>query len=383
MILSKKLEGDKVIWSIVLLLSILSVLVVYSSTGTLAYKYQNGNTEFYMIKHLSTIVMALVIMYFVHKLDSKYYKMVSKFGILVAIPLLIYTLVKGTNLNEASRWIRVPVINLTFQTSDFAKLVLIMYISRMLALKQENLNDLKTGFLPVVIPVIIVCVIILPANFSTAAMLFATCFVLMFIGRVYWKHLLSLVGLGVAGILLIIMVANFAPKLVPRFATWQKRVESFKSGSDNEKDNFQSNLSKIAIASGGVIGKGPGKSIQRNFLPHPYSDFIFAIIIEEYGMVSGLILLLLYSVLLYRGFRILAKSQKTFGALMAFGLSFSLVFQAMINMAVAVNLFPVTGQPLPMLSMGGSSLWITSISIGLILNVSKEVEQEQTKLQEA
>lgn len=369
------IKGDKAIWSVVIILSIVSTVVVYSSTGALAYKRQNGNTEFYLFKHVFTLVFGLGLMVLTHNIKYIYYNRLSQIAMFAAIPLLIFTLAKGSNLNEASRWIQIPVINLTFQTSDFAKLALISYVARMLAVKQEKLHDFKEGFLPIILPVITICVLILPANFSTAAVLFTTCFTLMFIGRVHYKHMLALIGIGIAGILIILAVGKFAPKVFPRFGTWMKRIENFQSS--DSKGNFQVEQAKIAIATGAPFGKGPGKSTQRNFLPHPYSDFIYAIIIEEYGTLMGLGILLLYIIILFRGLRILKRCDKTFGSLLAFGLSFSLVFQGLINMAVATNLFPVTGQPLPLLSMGGTSIWFTSISIGIILSVSRDLESNE------
>lgn len=370
--LGSLIKGDRAIWAVVIILSIVSTVVVYSSTGALAYKRQNGNTEFYLIKHVFTLVFGLALMVLTHNIKYIYYNRLSQIAMFAAIPLLIFTLAKGSNLNEASRWIQIPVINLTFQTSDFAKLALISYVARMLAVKQEKLHDFKEGFVPIILPVIAICGLILPANFSTAAVLFTTCFALMFIGRVHYKHMLALVGIGIAGILIILAVGKFAPKVFPRFGTWMKRIENFQS--KDSKGNFQVEQAKIAIATGAPFGKGPGKSTQRNFLPHPYSDFIYAIIIEEYGTLMGLGILLLYIIILFRGLRILKRCDKTFGSLLAFGLSFSLVFQGLINMAVATNLFPVTGQPLPLLSMGGTSIWFTSISIGIILSVSRDLD---------
>ena len=378
--LSSFIKGDKAIWSVVIILSIVSTVVVYSSTGALAYKRQNGNTEFYLFKHVFTLVFGLGLMVLTHNIKYIYYNRLSQIAMFAAIPLLIFTLAKGSNLNEASRWIQIPVINLTFQTSDFAKLALISYVARMLAVKQEKLHDFKEGFLPIILPVITICVLILPANFSTAAVLFTTCFTLMFIGRVHYKHMLALIGIGIAGILIILAVGKFAPKVFPRFGTWMKRIENFQSS--DSKGNFQVEQAKIAIATGAPFGKGPGKSTQRNFLPHPYSDFIYAIIIEEYGTLMGLGILLLYIIILFRGLRILKRCDKTFGSLLAFGLSFSLVFQGLINMAVATNLFPVTGQPLPLLSMGGTSIWFTSISIGIILSVSRDLESNEEESKE-
>jgi len=379
--LSSFIKGDKAIWSVVIILSIVSTVVVYSSTGALAYKRQNGNTEFYLFKHVFTLVFGLGLMVLTHNIKYIYYNRLSQIAMFAAIPLLIFTLAKGSNLNEASRWIQIPVINLTFQTSDFAKLALISYVARMLAVKQEKLHDFKEGFLPIILPVITICVLILPANFSTAAVLFTTCFTLMFIGRVHYKHMLALIGIGIAGILIILAVGKFAPKVFPRFGTWMKRIENFQSS--DSKGNFQVEQAKIAIATGAPFGKGPGKSTQRNFLPHPYSDFIYAIIIEEYGTLMGLGILLLYIIILFKKLRILKRCDKTFGSLLAFGLSFSLVFQGLINMAVATNLFPVTGQPLPLLSMGGTSIWFTSISIGIILSVSRDLESNESNEEES
>lgn len=365
--LSAYIKGDRVIWAIVFFLSIVSLLVVYSATGTLAYKYQKGNTEYYMIKHAMILLFGIGLIIMVHRVKYTWFSRLSQIAIFLAAPLLLLTLLKGANLNEASRWLSIPGTGLTFQTSDFAKIALIAYLSRILSQKQDKIKDFKTGFVPVMIPVIIICALILPANFSTAAVLFSTSLVLMFVGRVNIKYLLSLIGVGIVFLSLFIVVVINSSN-TGRVGTWKKRIENFASG--DSKGNYQVEQAKIAIATGGLIGKGPGKSTQRNFLPHPYSDFIYAIIIEEYGMASGVIIVFLYLILLLRGIRTSIRSEKLFGSLLAFGCSFSLVFQAMINMAVAVNLGPVTGQPLPMLSMGGTSIWFTCLSIGLILSVS-------------
>jgi cell division protein FtsW len=369
-----KLKGDKVIWTVVLLLSIISILVVYSSTGTLAYKYHAGNTEYYLFKHAFILLFGIFLMYFTHNIKYTYYSRISQLLIFIAAPLLLFTLIKGSNLNEASRWLALPGTNLTFQTSDLAKLALIMYVARILSLKQDQIKDFKGAFVPVMLPIIIICGLILPANFSTAAVLFTTCLVLMFIGRVNMKYILALVGTGVVLLSLFILVVINSSN-TGRVGTWKKRIENFTSG--DSKGNYQVEQAKIAIATGGTFGKGPGKSTQRNFLPHPYSDFIYAIIIEEYGLGFAIIIALLYMILLFRGVRIVTKTDKTFAAMLAIGCSFSLVFQAMINMAVAVNLFPVTGQPLPLLSMGGTSIWFTSIALGIVLSVSREVETQK------
>lgn len=370
------IKGDRVIWAVVLLLAIVSVLVVYSSIVTLAYRFEGGNTEYYLFKHSIILMVGFALIYFAHKLNYKYYSRISQIAVILAIPLLLLTLLTGTSINEASRWLVIPVVNQTFQTSDLAKLALIMFLARMLSKKQDNIKDFNQAFIPIMIPVLIICGLILPANFSTAAMLFVTCLVLMFIGRINFAYIISLVTIGIVslGIFLAVILNS---ENTGRVGTWQNRIENFMDGGNQE--NYQVLQSKIAIASGGTMGKGPGGSTQRNFLPHPYSDFIYAIVIEEYGIVGGFIILLLYLILLYRGVVISRKAPRTFGSLLAIGLSFSLVFQAMINMAVAVNLFPVTGQPLPMVSMGGTSIWFSCLAIGIILSVSRESESEEMK----
>ena len=370
--LLNKIKGDKIIWLVVIILSVFSILAVYSSTGTLAYKYQGGNTEYYMIKHFIILVLGLFLMYLAHLVKYTYFSRIFQIALWIAVPLLLLTLFFGLNLNEARRVLPLP-FGLTFQTSDLAKLTLIMYLARMLTKRQEVIKDFKSAFLPIVIPVLIVCFLILPANFSTAAILFTTSLVLMFIGRVSLKHIFSMVGIGIVIMFFMVLIAKSYPNFLPRVDTWISRVENFKE--PNAEENYQVEQAKIAIASGGIVGKMPGNSEQRNFLPHPYSDFIFAIIIEEYGLIGGSLVVFLYLILLFRAVKIVAKVPRNFGAFLTIGVAFSLVFQAMINMAVAVNLLPVTGQTLPFISMGGTSIWFTSISIGIILSVSKEVEK--------
>ncbi len=368
------IKSDKVIWIVVIILSIFSILAVYSSTGTLAYRKQSGNTEYYLFKHFGILVFGFLLMYFSSLIKYSYYSRISQIAFYITIPLLIYTLAYGTRLNEATRWLTLPLINISFQTSDLGKLFLIIYIARLLTKKQENIKDLKQAFIPIVLPVLIICGLILPANLSTAAILFVTCLILMFIGRVNLKHLFSMIGIGVVFLsLFILILINSENK--GRIGTWGNRIESFAQG--NSENNYQVEQAKIAIARGGIIGKLPGNSTQKNFLPHPYSDFIFAIIIEEYGMIGGFIIVLMYLIILYRGIRIVSRSPGTFSAFLTMGVSFSLVFQAMINMAVAVNLLPVTGQPLPLVSMGGTSIWFTSLALGIILSVSRETEKNK------
>ncbi len=367
--LLKNIKGDKVIWVVVIFLSVFSLLTVYSSTGTLSYKYQSGNTEYYMIKHFLILLFGFALMYFAHRLKYTNYSRIFQIALYIAIPLLILTLIIGLSLHEAKRYLPLP-FNLSFQTSDLAKLTLIMYLARLLTKKQEEIKDFKSAFVPLMVPVLIVCALILPANFSTAAMLFSTSLILMFIGRVKLKYLFSLIGISL-GVLIIFLVIlyNLPGEKQGRLWTWKHRLE--------QTDVYQIEQSKIAIASGGLMGKGPGNSTQRNFLPHPYSDFIFSIIVEEYGLAGGGFIVLLYMVLFFRAVKIITKIPRNFGAFLTFGVSFSLVFQAMINMGVAVNLLPVTGQPLPLVSMGGTSIWFTSLSIGIILSVSKEVGKDK------
>ena len=385
--INKYIKGDRVIWAVVLLLAIFSVLVVYSSIVTLAYKYQGGNTEYYLFKHSIILFIGFLLMYFAHKVNYRYYSRMSQIGLLLAIPLLLFTLLTGASINDASRWLVIPIINQTFQTSDLAKLALIMFLARMLSKRQDNIKDFNQEFLPIMIPVLIVCGLILPANLSTAAMLFVTCLVLMFVGRINLKYIFSLVAVGITLLSIFIAIglsvqeiktSDTNSALTNRVITWKNRITNFSDGS--AQANYQAEQSKIAIATGGVMGKGPGRSTQRNFLPQSYSDFIFATVIEEYGIVGGTFTLLLYLILLYRGVLIAKNAPRTFGSLLAIGLSFSLVFQAMINMAVAVNLFPVTGQPLPMVSMGGTSIWFTCLAVGIILSVSRNTENEKMEM---
>ncbi len=372
--LLKHIKGDRTIWIVVIFLYLVSTLAVYSSTGTLAYRFREGNTEYYLIKHVVIILLGLGLMFLAHKVKYTYYSRISQLALMIAIPLLLFTLLRGTTIHEASRWITLPIINVSFQSSDLAKLAIIMYLARLLTRKQSIIKDLNSAFLPMILPVIAVCGLIMPANLSTALVLFVTCVVLMFIGRVRFKYIMALTGISIAGAALFIVIISAMPES-GRVGTWQNRVDTF-LGKEGQ-DTYQADQAKIAIATGGFIGKLPGNSTQRNFLPQAYSDFIYAIIIEEYGLAGGVLVLLFYMILLYRGIRVAHKSPGTFGALLAAGLSFSLVFQAMINMAVAVNLVPVTGQPLPLVSMGGTSLWFTSLAIGIILSVSRAIEQEE------
>jgi cell division protein FtsW len=389
--LLSRTRGDKVIWAVVVLLALVSMLVVYSSTGLLAYRYNRGNTEVYLFRQILFIGAGLAVIYFSHRVNYTLYSRVARILFIISIPLLVYTLFFGIRLNEGSRWIRLPIINLTFQTSDLAKLALFMYISRLLSKKQGVIKDFRKGYLPVLLPVIIVCGLIAPANLSTALLVGATSLLLMFIGRASMKHLLITIGAALVPLVILVTVAvayydktegrsKDLPAILEkgRVSTWISRVQDFMYPSQDadKEDNYQTNQAKIAIAKGGVLGLGPGNSETRNFLPHPYSDFIFAIIMEEYGLAGGVFIIFVYLIFLFRCIRIFRKCPYAFGAFLALGLSFTLVIQALINMAVTVNLFPVTGVTLPLISMGGSSFLFTCLAIGIILSVARNVEQE-------
>ena len=394
--LASKTKGDKVIWAIVVILTLASLLVVYSSTGSLAYKYSKS-TESYLFKQFAFIVLGVMLIYFAHRVNYTIYARVAKILFLISIPLMIYTLLFGSRLNSANRWITLPVINMTMQTSDLAKLALFMYLSLQLSRKQDVIKDFKKGFLPIIIPVGIICLLIAPANLSTALLVGATSLLLMFIGRINTKHILITIGIGLVPIILLVSVAvkyydkvEQKQKELPaifsggRIPTWISRIQTFiytDKNTDSEK-LYQTNQAKIAVANGGWIGKGPGNSTQRNFLPHSYSDFIYAIIIEEYGFLGASFMMFIYLLFLYRCIRLYRKCPFAFGAFLALALSFTLVIQAIANMGVAVNAFPNTGVTLPLVSMGGSSFLFTCLSIGIVLSVARNVEQLEGKNQE-
>lgn len=375
----KKTKGDHIIWAVVLVLSFISLLAVYSSTGSLAYRMEK-NSSYYLVKQLMVLGLGLLIIYWVHKVNYTKFAKVAVILYLLSLPLLLYTLFFGTSLNEGSRWIRLPVINLTFQTSDLAKLALFMFLARTLSIKQAVIKDLKEGFVPVLLPMLFTCALIAPANLSTALMLGVTCSILFYIGRVQVQHILLLVVVGFIGVSVLFTISKITG--FGRAKTWEKRIEDFagkkKEGGDHE-DVYQVQQAKIAIANGGATGRGPGRSLQKNFLPHPYSDFIFSIIIEEYGLIGGAIVVMLYLLFLWRSILIFKRCPFAFGAFLAVGLSITLVFQAMLNMAVNVHLVPVTGLTLPMISMGGSSIWFTSVAIGIVLSVSRYVDEMEGK----
>ncbi|MFN8247651.1 MAG: FtsW/RodA/SpoVE family cell cycle protein [Ferruginibacter sp.] len=392
--LVSKTRGDKFIWALVIILTLASLLLVYSSTGSLAYR-MSKSTESYLFKQFAFIILGLIIIYFAHRINYAVYSRVALILFLASIPLLLYTLLFGVQLNAGSRWIKLPVINMTFQTSDLAKLALFMYMSRQLSRKQNVIKDFKKGFLPIIVPVAIICLLVAPANLSTSLLIFGTSLMIMFIGRVSTKHILYTLGIAAIPIVLLLSLAvatydskTGETKKLPavlaagRIPTWISRIQTFvysKKEDDNEK-SYQINQAKIAIANGGWLGRGPGNSLQRNFLPHSYSDFIYAIIIEEYGLLGAAVILGIYLLFLFRCIRLYQKCPYAFGAFLALALSFTLVIQAIANMGVNVNLFPNTGVTLPLVSMGGSSFLFTCLAIGIILSVARNVEQQEGKL---
>ena len=387
--LKEKTQGDKVIWAIVIVLSLVSLLVVYSATNSLAYKLYKGNTFIYLFKQIAFITLGILIVYFAHRVNYTIYSRVAKVMFYISIVLLIYTLFFGAKINDGSRWIKLPFINLTVQTSDIAKLALFMYLSRLLSKKQDVIKDFWKGFVPMMIPVVIICALIIPANLSTALLTGATSLLLLFIGRVSVKHIMLVVGVAMIPVIFLVIMAKVhydkeegKSKELPailsagRVPTWIKRVQDFMY-TKNDESPYQVQQAKIAIAKGGIFGLGPGNSEQRNFLPHPYSDFIYAIIIEEYGLIGASFIVFIYLVFLFRSIKLFRKCPYAFGAFLALALSFTLVIQAMTNMAVNVGLFPVTGVTLPLVSMGGSSFLFTCLSIGIILSVARNVEDAE------
>lgn len=376
----KYIGGDRIIWAVIIVLSLYSLLSVYSTSGILVFRNPGSSPTYYVFRHGILLMAGLFMVYLTHLVPYRYFSRLSQLLMIIVIPLLIVTLFFGEDVNQATRRLQVPLLGFTFQTSDLAKLALIVYVARLLSHKQNDIKDLKKAFLPIMVPVGIICVLIMPEDLSTALILMATCVILMYIGRIKMSYLLLLCVAGIfvislyAGISLLTQKENRAP-------TWWSRVESH---FDKETESYQVEQAKIAVASGGILGKFPGNSTQRNFLPHSYSDYIYAVIIEEYGLLlGGIPILLMYLILLYRAGVLVRKSTRTFPAFLAVGLTLGLVLQAMVHMAVAVDLLPVTGQPLPLVSMGGTSRIITCISLGIILSVSKGIIEQQRLESEA
>ncbi|MBC7864833.1 MAG: FtsW/RodA/SpoVE family cell cycle protein [Bacteroidia bacterium] len=379
------IKSDRTVWIIVLLICIFSLLVVYSSSNVLAHKFRHGDTASFLFKQFLVIAVGFGLMIGMHFINYKYYSRLSQLAYLCILPLLVLTLVMGKSENGAERWL--DVFGFSVQTSEIAKLVLIIYVARVLTVKQEQLKNFGVILLHLILPISLVCVLILPANFSTAAMLFVICFVMMFLGQVPLKFMAILTGGGLVLLFLFGFWVWKSPEDFKRGETWKARIAHFfhiDTGNNithdltkNSEENFQADMAKMAIANGKIFGVGPGNSIQKGVLPQASSDFIFAVFVEEYGLIFGVGLIFLYMTLFFRGIAILKKTDKVFGGLMVVGLSFAIIFQAFINMAVAIGLFPVTGQPLPMFSSGGTSILFTLAAIGIILSVSRRSAMEK------
>ena len=385
---NKLFQGDRVIWMVALMLAFISLLAVYSATGTYANSKYDGNNAFVLLSHAVRLSLGLVVLYAIHLVKYTYYSRIFQLAFWVSIPLLAYTMFFGTDLNDAQRVVN--LFGVSFQSSDLAKIALIGYLARELTIRQDDIKDFKNAFVPLMLPVLVVTGLIFPENFSTAAILFVSCMVLLFVGRINFKYLMIFFMIALFAMsMYILIVLNDKDGDNGRVGTWERRIESFfRSDEDltdeeraelENKEDFQEIQAKIAIAGGGLWGKMPGNSTQRNFLPHPYSDFIFAIIVEEYGLIGGAFVVLLYLILFFRAIKITTEIPQSFGGFLAFGLSFMLVMQAMINMGVAVGILPVTGQPLPLVSMGGTSLMFTGCAFGMILSVSKEVKNKSKR----
>ncbi len=384
--LINNLKGDKVIWTFVALLALFSFMPVFSASSNLAYMgHGTGNTLGYLVKHFGHICIGFMIIYWIHKVPYHYFRAISLVALPVVWLLLGYTLVKGTVIAgaNASRWIQVPFIGITFQTSTLAFIVLMVFVARYLSKKRDNPITFKSSFIELWIPVFITLMFILPANFSTAALMFSMVLMLVFIGQYPLKYIAIIIGTGILAFILFVLVSKAFPdaKFFSRVKTWESRLENFTTDKPDE-DDYQIEKAKIAIASGGFQGLGPGKSVQKNFLPQSSSDFIYAIIVEEYGLIGGLTILGLYLLLFFRFIVAAHKANSLFGKLVVVGLGFPIVFQALINMAVAVELLPVTGQTLPLISSGGSSIWMTCIALGIIIGVTKKEEEIAQELSE-
>ena len=372
------IKGDKYIWAIAILLSLVSIVLVYSSSSHLAFAYKQGNTLSFLVKHLIHLGIGFFIMWTLSRVPFKYFYNSSILIFGLALILICWAISGGETIGgaNASRWIRIA--GFTFQPSELAKLALFVLLARNLVHFRDKLHSFKQSFFPILGPVILICALILPSNFSTAAIIFMISFLIMFIGRYSLKSLGAMILIGVVSLGLFYTAVTKFPNISNRVETWKVRIESFTD--KNSEGNYQVNHAKTAIARGGVWGQGPGKSVQKYFLPQSSSDFIYAVIVEEYGRVGGLFVIILYLMLLFRVLSIASKSDDDFAILMTIGLGFSIVSQAFINMAVAVNLLPVTGQTLPLISAGGSSVWMTCAAIGLILSISNSIQPQLENL---
>jgi len=380
----KYIKGDLTIWALVLGLAIFSFMPVYSASTNLVYVAHNGTTSGHLMKHFMLLLLGFIIIYATHKVPYKYFSAGSVIMLPLVIGLLLFTLLKGKTIGgaNASRWIQIPFVGVGFQTSTLAGVVIMMYVSRFLARNKNKIITFKESLLRLWLPVSIILLLILPANFSTTAILFVLILVLVFIGGYPKKQIIYIIGLGTLVLTLFILTVMAFPKLMPnRVSTWKSRIENF--SSKNSEEGYQVEKAKIAIATGSLKGQGPGKSIQKNFLPQSSSDFIFAIIVEEYGLIGAVLVLLTYLLLFFRFVVVARKAESVFGMLLVVGVGLPIIFQAMINMGVAVNIFPVTGQTLPLISSGGTSIWMTCFAIGIILSVSASRDENKvTNLEE-
>ena len=373
------LEGDKAIWAVVALLALFSFLPVYSASSNLVYVVGNGTTIGHLLKHGMLLILGFGIIYGMHKIPTHYFKGLSIIALPVVILLLIYTLAQGTTIEgaNASRWIHLPVVGITFQTSNLAAVALMIYVARYLSKIRDRRISFKESIIPLWLPVSVILLLILPANISTAAILFVMVLTLCFLGGYPLKYLIGIVVSGLTVLALFVLLAKAIPDVFPnRVDTWMSRVESYWDGADGVGD-YQIEKAKIAIASGGVMGNGAGKSVMKNFLPQSSSDFIYAIIVEEYGLVGGFLLMFLYLLLLFRIVVVANANTSVFGKLVVMGVGLPIIFQALINMAVAVELFPVTGQTLPLISSGGTSIWMTCMAIGVVLSASRNPRMDE------
>jgi len=382
--LFKNIKGDRLIWAIVALLAILSFLPVYSASSNLAYKGGGSNTFTFFVKHFVHLVLGLSIMYGVHKIPYRYFKGLSLIMLPIVLVLLGVTLLQGTTIEgaNASRWIQIPFVGMSFQTSTLASVVLMVFVARYMSKIRDSEITFRASIWSLWAPVFFVLLLILPANFSTAAIMFLMVLMLVFLGGYPIRYLAVIIGAGLLVLTMFVLVAKAFPDVMPnRVDTWISRIENFSNPEVTDAD-YQIEKAKIAIATGGIQGVGPGKSLQKNFLPQSSSDFIFAIIIEEYGLIGGFIIMGLYLWLLFRIVIVAQKADTVFGKLLVLGVGLPIVFQALINMAVAVELFPVTGQTLPLISSGGTSIWMTCLAIGIILSVSakrEEIKEQEIK----
>lgn len=368
------LKGDRYIWLVYALLTMLSMLAVYSAAGSMAYKLNDGNVNYYLIKHGMIILLGIALTFACYRLHYMQYSRWAPLLFLVGLLLLGYTMVFGMEINDARRWIKIPIIHLSFQTSDFARLALIIYVARVISSRQDNIKDFKGAFRPIIVPIGLMCGVIALADLSTAALLFVTCTLMMIVGRVHLKYIGLLIVVGI--VLFGFLVGLGSVFDVIRLDTWTSRMNEFVNGISG----YQVTQSKIAIANGEWIGQGPGNSIQRNYLPYPYADFIYAIICEEYGLIGGISVIVLFCFLMVRCTGIVTRCPKAFGAMLAMGLCMNIVLQAFANIAVSVHLVPVTGLNLPLVSMGGTSILFSSISLGIILSVSRYIEEVRGSL---